>query len=79
MLFVLETRVRGCEGDGNAGVGDEGGVVVVTVGHEYVSGTHGSGIASSAADVIGMSGMRRKEELVEYVKCACVCLGAVGR
>ena len=34
-------------------MGDEGGVVVVSAGH--VSGTRGSGIVSSAADVLGMS------------------------
>ena len=34
-------RVRGCEDDSNAGVGDGGGVVVVSVGHEYMGGTRG--------------------------------------
>ena len=34
-----------CEGDGNAGVGNEGGVVVVSACH--VGGTSGSGIVSS--------------------------------
>ena len=42
----------GCKGDGNAGVGDGGGRVVVSAGH--VSGTRGSGIVSNAADVVGM-------------------------
>ena len=32
-------RVRGCEVDGNADMGDGGGVVVVSAGHEYV-GVH---------------------------------------
>ena len=54
-------RVRECQGNGNAGVGDGGCVVVVSVGHEYVCGTRGTCIVSSAADVLGMSvvhGMR---------------------
>ena len=33
-------------------MGDIGGVVVVSA--EHVGGTHGSGIVSSAADVLGM-------------------------
>ena len=37
LLFVLHVCMRRrCEGDGNAGVGDDGGVVVVSAGHEYV-------------------------------------------
>ena len=42
-------------GDGNAGVCDGGGVVVVRTGH--VGGTHGSGILTSAAGVMWMSGV----------------------
>ena len=38
----------------------------------YVGGTRGSGIVSSAADVIWMSVMREMRELVEYVRCVCV-------
>ena len=37
-------------------MGDGGGVVVVSVG--YVCGTRGSGIMSSAADVLGVSVVR---------------------
>ena len=43
-------------------MGDGGGVVVVSTGHEYVGVTRGSGIVSSAAGVLGMivvRGMRR--------------------
>ena len=58
LLFVLhECMLRECESDGNDG--DGGGVVVVSAGN--VGGTRGSGIVSSAADVLGMSvvhGMR---------------------
>ena len=49
LLFVLHVcMLRECEIDGNAGVGDGWGVVVVSAVH--VSGTRGSGIVSSAAD-----------------------------
>ena len=44
-----------CEGVGHAGVG---GVAVVSAGHQCVGGTHGSGIVSSAADVLEMSVLR---------------------
>ena len=29
-------RVRGCDGDGNAGVGAEGGIVAVSAGCEHI-------------------------------------------
>ena len=48
--------LRECEGDGNAGVGDGRVVIVVSAGH--VGDTHGSGIVSGAADVLGMSVVR---------------------
>ena len=52
-LFVLDVSIlRECKGDDNAGVVAE---------HEYVDDTHGSGILSSATDMLGMSvvcGMR---------------------
>ena len=41
----------GCEGDGNAGVGSGGGVVVVSV---YMGGTCGSGGLPSAGDVLDL-------------------------
>ena len=44
--------VTECEGDGNAGVGNGGGVGVVSAGHECVGGTHSSGIESSTSDVL---------------------------
>ena len=70
---VYAERVWGCEGDGNAGVGDGGGVIVVSAGHKYVGGTSGSGFVSSAAEVLGMSvvrGMREVGGLCEM----CMCL-----
>ena len=45
-----------CEGDSNVGMGDGGGAVVASAG--YVGGTHGSGIVSSTANVLGMSVVR---------------------
>ena len=56
------SMLRKCKGNGNAGVGDGKCVFVVSVGHEYVRGTRGSGIVSSAPDLLRMSvvrGMRR--------------------
>ena len=44
-------RLLGCEGDGHAGVGPGGGVVVVSA---YMGGTRGSGIFASVCDVLGM-------------------------
>ena len=69
LLFVLNVcMLREFEGDGNAGMGDGRGVVVVSAGHEYVGGTHGSGVVSTAADILGMSvvrGMRGVSGLYE--------------
>ena len=63
--------LRGCEGDGNAGVGDRGGVVVVSAGH--MGGTGGSGIVSSADDVLWMRGGGGVCEM-----CMCLARGGVG-
>ena len=52
-------RVRGCEGDGYAGVGGGEGVIAVIAGHEYGGCTRVSGIVCSAADVLGMSVVRQ--------------------
>ena len=53
LLFVFDVSMpRECEGHDNAG---PEGVVVVNAGHDYVGGTRGSGIVSSAADVLGVS------------------------
>ena len=64
VLHVCMMREWGCEGDGNAGVG-YGGVVVVSAGH--VGGTRGSDIMSSATDVLGMRGVGGVYEM-------CMCL-----
>ena len=73
LLFVL--HVCGCEGDGNAGVED--GWVVVSA--EHVGGTRGSGIVSSAADMLWMSvvhGIRGVGGVCEM--CICLAQGGVG-
>ena len=62
--------MRECDGDGNAGEGD-GGSVTVSSGHEYVGG---SGIVSSAADVLGMNVVRGVDGLCEMGMCL---IGAV--
>ena len=61
----------GCEGDGNAGVGSGGGVVAVSA---YIGGTRGSGVLSSACDVLEMSVVRG----VGGVCDMCMCLARVG-
>ena len=45
----------GCEGDGDAGVGFRGGVIAVSA---YMGGTRGSGVLSSAGDVLEISVVR---------------------
>ena len=57
------------------GDGEDG--VMVSAGHAYVGGTRGSGIVSSAADVLGMSvvrGMRGVGGVCEM----CMCLARAG-
>ena len=60
-----------CDGDGNAGVGDGRGVVMVSSGH--MGNIRGSGIVSSAADVLwmcvvrGMRGVGRVSEMCRIV------------
>ena len=63
-------------GDGNAGVGDGGGVVVVSAGH--VGGRPGSGIVSSAADVLGMSVVRGMRGIGGVGERVCVWLETAG-
>ena len=48
-------RVLGCECDGNASVRSGGGVVTVSA---YMGDTRGSGVLSSACDVVEMSVVR---------------------
>ena len=59
LLSVLHVgMVRECEVDGNAGVGDLVGVVMVSARHECVYGIRGLGSVSNAADVLGISVVR---------------------
>ena len=46
------------------------------VGTGHVGGNRGSGIVSSAADVLWMSVERGMRGVVGYVRCVCVWLGA---
>ena len=69
--------LRECEGGGNADVGDGESVVVVSAGH--FGSTRGSGIVSSAADVLWISvvrGIRRVGGVCEM--CMCLVRGGVG-
>ena len=52
---MYAARLLGCEGNGNAGVGSGEGVVAVSA---YMGGTRGSGVLSSAGDVLEMSVVR---------------------
>ena len=52
---MYAARLLGCEGDGNAGVGFRGWVVAVSA---HMGGTRGSGVLSSAGDVLEMSVLR---------------------
>ena len=57
-------------------MGDGGGVVVVSTGN--VDGTRGSFIVCSAADVIGMSVVRRMRGVGGVCEmCMCLALGGV--
>ena len=52
---MYATRLLGCEGDGNAGVGSGAGVVAVSA---YMGGTRGPGVLSCAGGVLEMSVVR---------------------
>ena len=67
-----------CEGDGNAGVGDGGGMFVVSAWHEYVGSTRSSDIVSSASDVLGVSVVRGMRAVVGVCEmCMCLARGGV--
>ena len=77
LLFV--SMVREYEGYSNAGVWVREGVVVVSARHECVGGTHGLCIVSSAADVLGMSGVRVTRGVGGVCKmCMFLAWGGVG-
>ena len=74
LLFVLHVcMVWGCEGDGNAGVGSGGSLVVVSA---CMSGTRGSGVLSSTGDVLEMSGVRGVGGVCDM--CMCLARDGVG-
>ena len=54
-------------------------MVEVNAGHEYVDGTRGSGIVSSASDMLGMSVVRGMNGLGGVCEmCMCLTRGGVG-
>ena len=55
----------GCAGDGNAGVRSGGGVVAVSA---FMVGTRGSGVLSSAGDMLEMSVVRGVGEVCDMCK-----------
>ena len=78
LLFVCEVSIlRECEGDKNAGVGAWGVVVAVSVRHEYMGSTRGSGVVSNADDVQEMSVVRRVRGGVCEM-CMCLARDGVG-
>ena len=74
-VCVACAMLRECEGARVTEMQMWGGgrVVVVSAGHEYVGGTCGSGIVSSAADVQGIRGVGKVCEM-----CMCLVRGGVG-
>ena len=75
-MYCCLCLLRECDGDGNAGVGDIY-EVVVSAGH--VGGTRGSGIVSSAADVLWMSVVREMRGVGGVCEmCMCLARGCVG-
>ena len=70
---MYAVRLLGCEGDGTAGVWSVGGVVVVSA---YMGGTHGSGVLSSAGNVLEMSVVRGVGGVCDI--CMCLTRGGVG-
>ena len=63
----------GCEGDGNAGVGSGRGVVAASA---YMGGICGSGVLSSACDMLEMSVVRGVCGVCDM--CMCLARGGVG-
>ena len=75
---MYSERVCGYEGDGNVGMGDGGGAVVVSAGH--VGGTRGSGIVSSSPYVLKMSVVCRMRGVGGVCEmCMCLAWGGLGR
>ena len=69
---VYAVRLLGCERDGNSDVGSGGGVVAMSA---YMSGRSGSGVLSSAGEVIEMSVVIGVGEVCDM--CMCLALGGV--
>ena len=70
---MFAARLLGWEGDSNAGVGFGGGVVAVTA---YMGGTCGSGVKTSAGDVLYMRVVRGVGGVCDM--CMCLARGGMG-
>ena len=69
--------LRGCDDDGNTGVGAVGDVVAVSAGCEYMGDTYGSGFVSTADDALEMSVVRGVRVGVGVCEM-CMCLAQAG-
>ena len=79
VVCEYDERLRECAGNGNAGVGDGRGMIVVSTGYEYVGGTRGAGIVYSAADVVGINVVRGMRGVVGMCEMCGVGGGWCGR
>ena len=73
VAYVCVARMCVCKGDGSAGVESGAGVVAVSA---YMGGTRGSGVLSSAGDVLAMSVVRGVGGV--YDMCMCLARSGVG-
>ena len=76
-VYVAMCMLRECQGDCNAGVGDVGGVVAVSVGCECLGGTPGSCVVDTADDVLEMSVVRGVTGVGGLCEM-CMCLTGTG-
>ena len=76
LVFVYKvSMLRECKSEGNAG----GGIVWARAGCEYMGCTSGSGVVSSADDVLEMSVVRAVRDVGEVCEmCMCLARGGVG-
>ena len=72
-MCVCCRECKGAKVTANTGVGSGGGVVAVSA---YMGGTHGSGVLSSAGDVLEMSVVRGVGGVCNM--CMCLARGGVG-
>ena len=70
---MFSSRLLGCEGNGNAGVGSGRGVVALSA---YMGGIRVSGVLASAGGVLEMSVVRGVGRVCDM--CMCFSRGGVG-